>query len=197
MNHCFQSKSLPYRYFNNFLVLYTDFSASRQIGFLRISIAVGGLSHHELNGLFLHRKRLLFADHKESAIDFSMMIHCKALLTIFVFSNKNCFHWKESLDPVSRISLSHYSASRQDWKIHLHRGNHVWIAMVGLEPTYFGGSTNWTTWHTERKKIFWKNDSSSSPRLTKAIPRIRTGACWLKVNRSTKSYDSLSRFLHL
>nr|DAM99561.1 MAG TPA: hypothetical protein [Caudoviricetes sp.]DAP89693.1 MAG TPA: hypothetical protein [Caudoviricetes sp.] len=30
-------KNLPYRYFNEFLVLYTDFSASRQISLLRIS----------------------------------------------------------------------------------------------------------------------------------------------------------------
>lgn len=75
-------QNLPYRYFNDFLVLYTDFSASRQIGFLRISIAVGSLSHHELNGLFLHYKRLLIADHKESAFDFSMMIHCTELLMV-------------------------------------------------------------------------------------------------------------------
>lgn len=87
LKHFVLIKNLPYRYFNDFLVLYTDFSASRQIGFLRISIAVGSLSHHELNGLFLHCKRLLIADHKESAIDFSMMIHCKALLTVSVFTN--------------------------------------------------------------------------------------------------------------
>ena len=80
-------QNLPYRYFNKFLVLYPDFSGSRQISLLRISISVGGLSHHELNGLFLHCKRLLIADHKDSAFDFSMMIHCKALLTVSVFTN--------------------------------------------------------------------------------------------------------------
>lgn len=81
-------ENLPYRYFNDFLVLYTDSSALRQIGFLRISIAVGGLSHHELNGLFLHCKRLLIADHKESAFDFSMMIHCKALLMVSISTTR-------------------------------------------------------------------------------------------------------------
>nr|DAE66058.1 MAG TPA: hypothetical protein [Bacteriophage sp.] len=30
-------KNLPYRYFNEFLVLYSDFSDSRQISLLRIS----------------------------------------------------------------------------------------------------------------------------------------------------------------
>lgn len=84
----FSNQTLPYRYFNEFLVLYTDFSVSRQIGFLRISIAVGSLSHYELNGLFLHCKRLLIADHKESAIDFSMMIHCKALLMVSISTTR-------------------------------------------------------------------------------------------------------------
>ena len=83
----FLNQTLPYRYFNEFLVLYPDFSGSRQISLLRISISVGGLSRHELNGLFLHRRRLLITDHKDSAFDFSMMIHCKALLTVSVFTN--------------------------------------------------------------------------------------------------------------
>lgn len=75
---------MPYRYFNEFLVLYSDFSDSRQIGLVRFSTAIRSLSHHKLNGLFLHRKRLFYADHKDSAFDFSMMIHCKALLTVSV-----------------------------------------------------------------------------------------------------------------
>ena len=78
---------LPYRYFNEFLVLYSDFSDSRQISLLRIS-SQSVVSHTtHITGLFLHRRRLLFADHKDSAFDFSMMIHCKALLTVSVFTN--------------------------------------------------------------------------------------------------------------
>nr|DAL13713.1 MAG TPA_asm: hypothetical protein [Bacteriophage sp.] len=84
----FPNQTLPYRYFNEFLVLYSDFSDSRQISLLRISISIGSLSHHELNGLFLHSRRLLFADHKDSAFDFSMMIHCTALLMFSISTTR-------------------------------------------------------------------------------------------------------------
>lgn len=84
----FSNQTLPYRYFNELLVLYSNFSDSRQISLLRISISVGSLSHHELNGLFLHSRRLLFADHKDSAFNFSMMIHCKALLMVSISTTR-------------------------------------------------------------------------------------------------------------
>lgn len=84
----FSNQTLPYRYFNELLVLYSNFSDSRQISLLRISISVGSLSHHELNGLFLHSRRPLFADHKDSAFDFSMMIHCTALLMVSISTTR-------------------------------------------------------------------------------------------------------------
>lgn len=121
-------KNLPYRYFNEPLVLYSDFSDSRQISLLRFSIAVCGLSHHEPNGLFLHCKRLLFADHKDSAIDFSMMIHCKALLTMFVFANRIASVRKNQLIQYPEWAYLIAIASQQDWKIPLHWVNHVFKA---------------------------------------------------------------------
>ena len=45
------------------------------------------LTPHHIIGLFLHRKRLFYTDHKDSAFDFSMMIHCKALLTVSISIN--------------------------------------------------------------------------------------------------------------
>nr|DAX06915.1 MAG TPA: hypothetical protein [Bacteriophage sp.] len=37
LKHFVRIKNLPYRYFNEFLVLYSDFSDSRQISLLEIS----------------------------------------------------------------------------------------------------------------------------------------------------------------
>ncbi len=129
LKHFGKIKNLPYRYFNDFLVLYTDFSASRQISLLRISIAVGSLSHHELNGLFLHCKRLLIADHKESAFDFSMMIHCKALLMVPISTTRITPSGKNQLIQYLEQAYLVTIASRHDWKITLHRDNHVWISV--------------------------------------------------------------------
>lgn len=68
---------LPFRYFNKFLVLYTDPSASRQIGLLGISSCCRGWSHSSLcfSGLFLHWRRLFFANHKDFAFGCFIMIH--------------------------------------------------------------------------------------------------------------------------
>lgn len=46
------------------------------------------MSHYltHISGLFCHRQRLFFADHKDSAIDLSMMIHIRALLRVPLFS---------------------------------------------------------------------------------------------------------------
>ena len=52
---------------------------------------------------------------------------------------------KESINPVSRIYLSHYCASRQGWKTFLHRDNHVWMGRTGLEPAEPEG-TRFTVW---------------------------------------------------
>ena len=107
-------RTLPYRYFNEPLVLYSDFSDSRQISLLRISIAVGGLSHHELNGLFLHRKRLLITDHKDSAFNFSMMIHCKELLMVSIFSTRITSSGKNQLIQYLEQAYLVTIASRHD-----------------------------------------------------------------------------------
>ena len=73
--------SAPYRYFNRFLVLYPNFSGSRQISLFEFSSrSVVSHTAHQ-TGLFLHRRRLFIADHKDPAFDLSMMIHCRALLT--------------------------------------------------------------------------------------------------------------------
>lgn len=97
---------MPYRYFNRFLVLYPDFSGSRQISLFEFSSrsVVSHTAH--LTGLFLHRRRLFIADHKYPAFDLSMMIHCRVLLT-----GSRLLHWnhsrqKGSVDPVSRINLT-------------------------------------------------------------------------------------------
>lgn len=110
----FSNQTLPYRYFNEFLVLYPNFSGSRQISLLRISIAVGGLSHHELNGLFLHRKCLLITDHKDSAFDFSMMIHCKALLMVSISTTRITSSGKNQLIQYLEQAYLVTIASRHD-----------------------------------------------------------------------------------
>lgn len=107
-------KNLPYRYFNESLVLYSDFSDSRQISLLRFSISVGSLSHHELNGLFLHSRRLLFADHKDSAFNFSMMIHCKALLMVSISTTRITSSGKNQLVQYLEQAYLITIASRQD-----------------------------------------------------------------------------------
>lgn len=109
---CFSK--LPYRYFNEFLVLYSDFSDSRQISLLRISsqYVVSHTTH--ITGLFLHSKRLFYADHKDSAIDFSMMIHCKALLMVSVFTNGITPSGKNQLIQYLEQAYLVTFASRQD-----------------------------------------------------------------------------------
>lgn len=70
--------NLPYRYFNESLVLYSDFSDSRQTGLFEFS-SQSVVSHTtHITGLFFHRKRLLYASHKDSAFGLIMMIHYKA-----------------------------------------------------------------------------------------------------------------------
>lgn len=44
---------LPYRYFNEFLVLYPDFSGSRQIDLFEMFHLVRGLSHHSHQWIIL------------------------------------------------------------------------------------------------------------------------------------------------
>lgn len=44
---------LPYRYFNEFLVLYPDFSGSRQINLFEMFHLVRGLSHHSHQWIIL------------------------------------------------------------------------------------------------------------------------------------------------
>lgn len=84
----FSNQTLPYRYFNEFLVLYHDFSGSRQISLLRIS-SQSVVSHTtHITGLFLHRRCLLITDHKDSAFNFSMMIHYKALLMVSISTTR-------------------------------------------------------------------------------------------------------------
>nr|DAK85995.1 MAG TPA: hypothetical protein [Caudoviricetes sp.] len=56
----------------------------------------------------MHCKRLFYADHKDSAFDFSMMIHCKALLTMFVFSNRITSAKKNQPIQYPEPNLSHY-----------------------------------------------------------------------------------------
>ena len=54
---------------------------------------------------------------------------------------------KESINPVSRIYLSRYCTSRQGWKTFLHRDNHVWTGIAGLEPA--------TSWLTVMRSTYW------------------------------------------
>ena len=56
----------------------------------------------DIIGLFLHRKRLLYADHKGSAIDLSIMIHDPALRTVSMRSMTFARHRRLMLLPVSR-----------------------------------------------------------------------------------------------
>ena len=105
---------LPYRYFNEFLVLYSDFSDSRQTDLMRFPyIAV--VSHTtRINGLFPNIGRLLFVSHKDSAFDFSMMIHRTELLIVSIFSFEITFKQKLLSNPISRIGITHYHVSRQN-----------------------------------------------------------------------------------
>ena len=132
INHALISLSIvmPYRYFNEFLVLYSGFQFpdSRQTGFMRFpEYSEWSLTPHTPIGLFLHRKRLLFASHKDSTIGLFMMIHCTTLLTVIRLLIKNhfltqAFTWSSIPNQEERLFAC---ASRLCWKTHLHRGNHV------------------------------------------------------------------------
>ena len=115
-------KNLPYR-ISCVILWFLRFKANQLIWDFQL---VCGLSHHlHITGLFLHCKRLFYADHKNSAIDFSMMIHCKVLLTMFVSAGRITSAGKNQLIQYPELTYLITIASQQDWKIHLHWVNHV------------------------------------------------------------------------
>lgn len=65
---------------------------------------------------------------------FSMMIHCKALLTVSVSTNEITSTGKNQLIQYPELTYLAIIASQQDWKIHLHWVNHVWTDRIGIEP---------------------------------------------------------------
>lgn len=165
-------------------MLYSDFSDSRQISLFEISSwsVVSHTTH--ITGLFLHCKRLFYADHKDSAFNFSMMIHCKALLTVSVSTNEITSTGKNQLIQYPELTYLAIIASQQDWKIHLHWVNHVWTDRIGIEPiiavletvvlpiklSSYGGIGNRT--QTIRVKV-WCSAIELLP--NKAADRSRTG----------------------
>nr|DAX06916.1 MAG TPA: hypothetical protein [Bacteriophage sp.] len=62
----------------------------------------------------MHRKRLFYADHKDSAFNFSMMIHCKALLTVSVSTNEITSTGKNQLIQYPELTYLAIIASQQD-----------------------------------------------------------------------------------
>lgn len=74
---------LPYRYFNKFLVLYPDFSGSRQTDLLRFPFSPWSLTPLTSTD-YSRTSGVYYVSHKDSAFDLFIMIHHTALLTVSV-----------------------------------------------------------------------------------------------------------------
>lgn len=74
---------LPYRYFNEFLVLYPDFSGSRQTDLLRFPFSPWSLTPLTSTD-YSRTSGVYYVSHKDSAFDLFIMIHHTALLTVSV-----------------------------------------------------------------------------------------------------------------
>ena len=74
---------LPYRYFNEFLVLYSDFSDSRQTDLLRFPFSPWSLTPLTSTD-YSRTSGVYYVSHKDSAFDLFIMIHHTALLTVSV-----------------------------------------------------------------------------------------------------------------
>ena len=185
-------------------MLYSNFLDSRQISLLRISIAVGGLSHHELNGLFLHRRRLLITDHKDSAFDFSMMIHCKALLMVSISTTR--------ITPSGKNQLIQYLEQAYLFTMHLgmtekslftevimFENIHIRIRTLifrsgRVRTNAFPIKLYGFQLHCSEESKLWKSFFSETRR---ELPfGFEPKTCWFVINCSIHlSYDSISRFL--
>lgn len=78
---------LPYRYFNEFLVLYPDFSGSRQTDLLRFPFSPWSLTPLTSTD-YSRTSGVYYVSHKDSAFDLFIMIHHTALLTVSVFISR-------------------------------------------------------------------------------------------------------------
>ena len=103
---CFSK--LPYRYFNEFLVLYSDFSDSRQISLFEISQLVRSLSHYSHHWIILAPQASILRWPQ----GFCYWLLCddtlQGIVDGFHLHQWNHFQRKESTYPISRISLSRY-----------------------------------------------------------------------------------------
>ena len=129
-------KNLPYRYFNELLVLYLCFQSSRQIGLFRVSHLVRKPRPHSHQWVILAPQASIVR--RPQGFCFWSLYDDTQPSTIHnfvMYSNALTHTWRIVVAPVSRHNNSLFTlVSRHGWKTVLHRGNHVLKLLLGIEP---------------------------------------------------------------